>query len=178
MKNKKMIMTILFIILVVLITAVTGIYALFTDKETRSNTMTVGYNNIEIIEDFQPPEEIKPGISFKKDVKVKNTGNCSCYFRVKAVFTNCDMMNYCHIDFNNNNFDYNESDGYYYYKEKINVGDISYSLFTTVSIDENSEQSDLKDFDILIYAESYQSDGFDNYSSAWQNFQQNKNTTV
>ena len=175
----KRIITAILCILAVIVTVYTfavteNISAYFTDKDTKDNVLSVGCNTIEIIEDYQPPEELKAGISFHKDVRIKNTGECSCYARVKAVFTDFDIMPYCTIDYNTNDFVYNETDGYYYCKKSLAKGEISDSLMTTVTISNDVPSENLKDFDILLYAESYQAYGSDNYETAWQNFQRNK----
>ena len=74
--HKKIITAILctFAVIVTVYTfAVTkNISAYFTDKDTKDNVLSVGCNTIEIIEDYQPPEELKAGISFRKDVRIKN----------------------------------------------------------------------------------------------------------
>ena len=43
-----------------------GMIAYLTDAETAVNEVSVGKNEIEIEEDFDPPDEIPPGASFPK----------------------------------------------------------------------------------------------------------------
>lgn len=168
--RKFIVMAIMAILSIIIIVGVTVSY--FIDKKEKSNEFSIGYNTIEIVEDFKPPEELKAGVEFTKDVKIKNTGASECYVRVKAVFTNEDMKPLCDIDINTVDYDYNEEDGYYYYKHSINIDDCTNSLFTKVKIKDDAK--DIKPFDILIYAESYQSRGFNDYKSAWDNFNRNK----
>lgn len=42
------------------------------------------------------------------------------------------------------------------------------------TLNENTPDADIRDFDILVYAESYQAKGFSDYGSAWDNYQKNK----
>lgn len=167
MKNKKLV--IISVISVILIGCLSFglISAYFTDKDTKQNQVTVGYNTIQVVEDFDSPSELVPGLSFKKDVKVENTGKVPCYVRVKSLFTDEDMLPYCTVDYNTNDWVYNDKDDYWYYTHKVVINDMTQSLFTTVKINDDVQSSDIKDFDILIYAESHQSDGYDTYKDVW-----------
>lgn len=151
------------------------ISAYFTDNDIETNSVSVGYNDIQVVEDFEPPKELAAGISFTKDVKVQNTGTVDCFVRVKALFTNSDMEQYCEVNYDTINWAYNDSDGYYYLINSVSVNEFSPSLFTTVKIKDDVESTEIKDFDILIYAESYQAYGYDTYQSAWSDFYKNKN---
>ena len=176
------------LLLCVLVTALfltNGIQSYFSDADKADNKITIGGNNIRIEEEFKPPSTLLPGISFKKDVKVTNDGPNDCYVRIKAVFTDSDMEKYCNVDWNiysENNLKgwiYNEEDGYYYYPVSIAVSEKTSSLFTTITMkevydNETVTAKDFKDFDILVYAESFQADGFDNYEEAWAYYHRNK----
>ena len=154
-----------------------GAVAYFTDADNAVNTLAVGINTIDITEEFEPPEEIKPGVRFKKDVKVLNVEGCDCYVRVKAVFDNSHMEQYCTVDWKDSIWVYNESDGYWYYPEIISEGESTPSLFTTVAIAEDAPEYAMADFNIIVYAESvesYQGQGFSSYVEAWQHYQENK----
>ena len=162
-----------------------GIVASLIDSDRANNTVIVGGNRIEIIEDFSPPERLEPGVEFKKDVSVTNVGLSDCYVRIKAVFTDSDMEKYCIVDWNTDDFEYNADDNFYYYKKELKQNETTESLFTTVSIkttydsdgdgtDEAISVDEMKDFDILVYAESYQSRGFSNYKEAWKHYRRNK----
>lgn len=151
------------------------ISAYLTDKDSKVNDLTVGYNTIQVVEDFDSPKELVPGLSFKKDVKIENTGKVDCYVRVKSVFTDDDMIPYCNIDYNTTDWVYNDEDDYWYLIKPVAVNDVTSSLFTTVTIDSNADSADIKDFDILIYAESYQSNGYSTYQDAWSDCYKNMN---
>lgn len=172
-KKRKILWIIGFIILILLI-SFPIVYSYLSDADKTNNQFSVGGNKIELIEEFDPPEELLPGTTFTKDVKVKNIGENDCYIRIKAVFTNSDIGNYCTVDFNTTDYEYNSEDGYYYYKNKLNVGEVSSSLFTTVSISDEIPKFEIQDFNILVYAESIQYDGFTNYNDTWINYQKNK----
>lgn len=154
--------------------------AFLSDADKAKNNFRVGTNKIEIVEDFEPPAKLEPNIEFKKDVSIKNIGTGDAFVRIKAVFTDSDMEKYCTVDFNssedkdNKSADYwhNTEDGYYYYKKNLKAGDSSPSLFTKVAVG-NIPVEEIKDFDILVYAESYQSSGFDDYNDAWDYYQRN-----
>jgi len=160
--------------LVVALTGVAGIAAYLTSGDTATNELVVGGVTSEIIEEFEPPKELKPGTSFKKDVKVKNNGVSDCYVRIKAAFTDSEMESRCTVDYNKTDFIYNEQDGYYYYPKPIKKDEETPSLFTMVTLDPNLSQSEIQAFDILIYHESYQANGFSDYQSAWNNFEKNE----
>lgn len=148
--------------------------AYLSDGDSAVNEITVGGNRVEIVEEFEPPAELVPGVSFTKDVKVENVGPSDCYVRIKAVFTDSDMGKYCSVDFNTTDYTYNEADGYYYYKKILKSGDATPSLFTTVTLSNAITTAEIKDFDILVYTESYQSAGFTDYSKAWEHYHKNK----
>ena len=155
--------------------SVIGVIAYFTDIASKTNTLTLGGNAIEIVEDFEPPEFIEAGISFKKDVQVKNTGLSDCYVRVKVVFTDSDMEKFCTFtDLNTTDWVYNSTDNWYYYTNELEQNELTSSLFTTVAISDTLEEYQIKDFDILVYAESFQSYDFDNYEDAWEEYAKNK----
>ena len=62
-----------------------GIAAYLTSTKTLRNTITVGHNEIDIIETFEPPAALIPGTTFRKEVSVKNTGPVPCYVRVTII---------------------------------------------------------------------------------------------
>ena len=151
-----------------------AINAYFTDGDTAVNNVSVGGNRIELVEVFEPPAKLEPGVSFTKDVKVRNVGPNDCYVRIKAVFTDSDMGKYCTLDLNEQAYEYSQSDGYYYYKKSLKQGEETESLFTCVSLSDVIPEVEIKDFDILVYTETYQSYGFSDYREAWAHYQRNK----
>ena len=150
------------------------INAYFTDGDTAVNMSSVGGNRIELVEVFEPPSRLEPGVTFTKDVKVRNVGSNDCFVRIKAVFTDSDMGKHCSLDWNELDYEYSEEDGYYYYKKVLKKNEETESLFTTVSLSASIPEAEIKDFDILIYTETYQSYGFEDYREAWTHYQRNK----
>jgi hypothetical protein len=171
-----------------------GAQANLSDKDNITNNANVGSVNTEIIEDFAPPEELMPGIDFTKNVSVKNVGPSACFIRIKAVFTDSDMEKLCSVLWNTTDFEYNTQDGFWYYKSVLHNGETTSSLFQKVSILTEMEDGTpitkdmMKDFDILVYMESYQAECndnsyeldengyFANYQDAWDKYQTNNPT--
>lgn len=146
----------------------TGIFAYYTDIQEKKNTITVGYNEIEIVEEYNPPKELKPGISFTKDVKVKNTGTVPCYVRVFCEVNNSDVKDMLKIDYNNQ--DFTKKGEYYYYNDILQPKTSTPSLMTTVQVSDTAEVNQMKDFDIIVYSESVQQEGYKDSDSAWAAF--------
>ena len=71
------------IALVVLDISVASVSAYFSDREEKRNRITVGDSNIEIVEEFDPPEKIEPGSHFTKKVCMKNLGKSDCFIRCR-----------------------------------------------------------------------------------------------
>ena len=149
-------------------------YAYLTDRDSAVNQTVLGGNRIEVEEEFTPPEELEPGSVFSKAVRVKNTGRSDCYVRIKAVFSDSNAGQYCSMDWNTADFDYCADDGYYYYTQKVSSGELTEYLFTTVSVSPEAPSGALAELSILVYAESCQAAGFENYAAAWENYRRNQ----
>lgn len=172
---KRKYIRILAVLLLMLICGLSihGILAYFTDGDQKDNQIIIGSNEIELIEDFDPPEELKPNSSFRKDVAFKNTGISPCYVRVQVKYTNMDIGSYCSMDLNPKWK--KGADGYWYYPDLLNPGEQTESLFTTVSIGNISIET-ITGFDIIVYGESIQCLGGINtgYEETWTIYQKNK----
>jgi hypothetical protein len=172
---KKIIKTVLLLSAIIFCSLnANNIIAYFSDAETKINKLTIGSVKIEILEDFQPPINLTPNMQFKKDVQVTNIGEANCYIRIKAVYTDSVMGDHYSLNIDTENFVYNTEDNFYYYVHELSVGETTPSLFTTVTIDNTITQEQIKNFDILIYAESYESSHFSTYQEAWLHYQRNK----
>ena len=57
------------------------------------NEIIIGYDKIEVEEDFTPPDEQKSNeaVCYKKKVTIKNTGDTPCYVRVFADFSSSEI---------------------------------------------------------------------------------------
>ena len=172
--SKQKLTVIVSCLLVSVTLGVCGVLAHYVDADKANNKFVVGSNIIEIVEEFDPPQELVPGVSFTKDVQVKNTGTVDCYVRVLAEFSDSDMGKHCTVDWNKTDWVYSDEDGYWYYKNAIAPNESTSSLFTKITLSEDIDPAAIKDFDIIVYAESYQAYGFSDYISAWENYQVNK----
>jgi len=132
-------------------------YSYLIDSAAAANRFVVGENSIVVEEEFNPPKELEPGISFDKKPKVTNTGNLPCFVRMRADFSDSEAQAICEpLDINTADWLYDSSDGYYYYNKVLQPGESTSPLFTKVTIRDDLDESDMKEFDILIYAESIQ----------------------
>lgn len=148
-----------------------SIGAYFTDADTKINRITIGSVETEIEEVFEP-EKPDPGDRIKKEISVINTGKSDCYVRVKAVFSDSDMEKKCIVDWNTTDWVYDTIDGYYYYKTVLASGKKTKNLCTAITI--LSTATNIKEFDVIVYAESYQAEGFESYREAWDYYERNK----
>lgn len=146
--------------------------AYLMDKESETNKTVVGGNNIEIVEEFVPPEEIRPGMVIPKDVSVRNTGPGSCYVRIWAEISNSNMDKYLTVDWNMEDFLY--EDGYFYYEFVLDEGEQTPSLMTNIVISSELPQERIEEFSLIVYAESYQAEGFPNFRKAWEHAERNE----
>lgn len=150
-RNKRMLLMI--IALSVNIGCFTAISAYFISTDVAHNTMTVGYNTISILEEFIPPDKLYPGVVIAKKVNIENTGETPCAVRVSVEFSDKDMGQIAEMDIDEEHWVCKE-DGYYYYKGILDTGGIAHPLFNQILISETASPAVLKDFDVMVYAES------------------------
>lgn len=158
---------------VVLFGVFQGLYAFFSGEAFLRNSFTVGSVNTSIQEEFDPPEDITPGMSITKKVAVHNDGSSACYVRVKAVFSSDEMEQLCSVDWNDSDWIYDESDGYWYYPAVLESGDTTPDLFTTIKVNNDIDYANTQPFDIIVYQEAYQARPYSNYADAWAKYQDN-----
>lgn len=151
---KKYKKSILILLTVLVILSIGGVSAFLTTNSEKDNAITIGEVKTEITEDYTPPKKLEPGISFKKKVSIKNTGPNDCYVRVLVEFSDSSVGDLCTLDYNTNDWTYNNKDHYWYYNTILKSGETTKSLFNIVKISDNCVKDDLIDFDILIYHES------------------------
>ena len=89
-------------------------------------------------------------------MKVRNTGSVPCYIRVYAALSDTTIP--AHMDFDTKDWT-QADDGYWYHNSIVEPGAVTSSLFTKVTI-EDIEIEQRKTFDIIIYAESVQAEGY------------------
>lgn len=141
--------------------------AYFTHVEIKNNVVTIGVNDIMIEEDFQKVEDWQPNTMYKKDVRVRNTGTVPCYIRVYVAFSDSDIPTT--INYDTGKWKKGESD-YWYYSDIVAPGASTTSLFTKVMIHDVAVEQ-LKSFDIIVYAESVQSESYRDIHDAFTGIQ-------
>lgn len=163
----------------VLVASVTmSAVAFFADKDSAVNKISIGKNDISITEQFSTPDSISPGDVITKKPVVKVSGT-DCYVRIFCEFSDSNV-NYAKLDFNTTDWTEKQADGYYYYKHKLSDGEETKPLFTKVTIDDTIADSEISDFDIIVYSESaqaydtYNHTEFTDYRTAWQFWEQRK----
>lgn len=200
MKHKKIIA--ISVLVCVLLVSVGVTLAYLTDNREKENTVTVGYDSIEILEDFSAPAEQSKETTYKKEIKISNTGNVPCYVRVYVDFSDSKIRNYSSFSIDADKYYSADRDkdnpdsyvnhlptgwefipdndnntklaGYYYYTLPVNSGESTPSLFTYVKT-AYSDESEIQQYDIIVYAESVQTIGQDgeklnDYKQAWNEF--------
>lgn len=149
-------------------------FGYFTDGDLAMNKTTIGGSDIRVNEEFPTPDSVEKGSVFIKKVSVTNHGPNDCFVRVKAVFSTSDIENYASVNWNEDDFVYDPDDGYWYYRDLLKSGEDTSCLFTEVSISDDIPSAALTDFDIIIYAEGYMSNGYATYQNAWDTFRINR----
>ncbi len=147
------------------------------------NSVTVGYDSIEVVEDFKPPEKQEVNTEYKKTVQIRNNGTVPCFVRVYVEFSSsavrecselsCDGGStfYPADNSSENAFIKNLPDnwvfvsdtsdklsGYFYYtKPLLTTGSsvVTAPLFTHVRTT-YSDAADITQYDIIVYSESVQ----------------------
>ena len=98
-----------------------------------------------------------------------------CYVRMSLSYSNDDIGRGVKLTgLDTANWVYNSQDGYYYYRKKISEGEKTTPLCTGFQIDpqkiDDTYGDSIKDFEINVYEEAVQAEGFSDYESAWRYF--------
>lgn len=93
MKRKTKIIAATVSVVCVVFVAVGVVLAYMTDSREKDNSVTVGYDSIEIVEDFSAPAKQSTETAYKKQVQIKNNGSVPCYIRVYADFSDSAVRN-------------------------------------------------------------------------------------
>lgn len=179
MKNKKSIkkstLSKALALVVVAAVSVGATYAYLTDKQSVTNTFTVGNVQIEVKEPAWgttgTTHEIAPGVEVAKDPSVKNTGENTCWIRVKVNYDkNVFEIPDLNLGKEANKWTFNDKDQYYYYNSKVEKNGETTKLFNKVKMKTTVKESGdtLKDkLNVIVNAEAVQADGFNNYTEAF-----------
>lgn len=166
MKRKLLILSLL-VILAALTAA--GTLAYYTDSARTHNVITSGKVNIDLLEwadeartkPFKDKQGVMPGTKVTKIVEVKNTGTGAAFVRLyveKNVYdANQKPMKSepVSLNFNDTDWTYSESEGYYYYNRPLEPGKTTEPLFTTVTFDPlmgNEYQNAAAHVKVIAYA--------------------------
>lgn len=158
--EKKKLAVLLAVLLLAGAAASAGIYAYLSAEDSRVNRLTFGQNIIETEEEFPTPDP-RPGDSIEKKVRVKNTGDVPCFVRTRILFSNGEAEGVSTLELNTTDWTERQEDGYHYYKHILPVGASSADLLTAVKIADSVHLEELKDFQIIVYSESVQSEGYE-----------------
>lgn len=110
MKRKKIVIISISMFVCVLLVSVGVTLAYLTDNREKENTVTVGYDSIEIVEDFSTPAKQTQTTTYKKEVKIANNGNVPCYVRVYVDFSDTKIRDCSYFS---NSADINDEDSYF-----------------------------------------------------------------
>lgn len=192
-------------ILICLLAAAGAALAYFIHWKLLKNVFSVGYNDITIVEQYDPPKELKEGVnSYAKRIQIKNTGKISCYVRMLMKFSDSEIekiselspdgREYYHAE---NYADYlpehwryiSEAEdellgGYYYYTEELAANKLSKPLVEKVKTTFGKAE-DVAAYEIYVYSESVQVldkngeafTGNEPYLDAWREFLSQSGTT-
>ncbi len=154
-KSKYGIVVITAVVLVALASAY-GVTSAMQLKQTNSveNIFTVGTVNTEIVEIFQKINNHE----YQKEPRVTNTGNNSCYVRIRLEITPMEAHDRISLDFDTENWIKPDGSDWYYFKQEVAPGHSTTPLFTKVTVDYNETDKPWMDFDIILYQEAVQSE--------------------
>lgn len=128
--------------------------AYFTAEDTAENVISTGNIDIKIneyktvpdtdilLEYTDPETPVMPGDTISKIVKVENTGSGTAYIRAKInmYFRDNDSLatEPVQLSLNTTDWEYNETDGYYYYKNILDTESETTPLFESFTIDSSA----------------------------------------
>ena len=130
--------------------AFTSAYLINGDQTT--NTFNATKVNVSIDEYFEKPADPQPGDVVTKEVNAVNTSDIPVYVIMRAEVSNSDLLEPLSIQSGWTK----KSDGFYYYDRVLDPGEASGELFTSVTIKKSALKEELKDLDVLVYAEAVQ----------------------
>lgn len=162
--KKKLISSLFFACLFLSSTSLTMAY--LTDQKEAVNEISPTENQIRIEESFDPPDELKPGITIPKSPRLFNESEIPVYVRMSVHFSDSAAEAFCEPLSIKNGWS-RHSDGYYYYVHPLASKERSEALFDAVKIKDSISSKDLIPFELLVYAESVQAEGFASAEEAW-----------
>lgn len=167
MKKWHIAATAILSVAMVAVLSVAGINAYLVKQVERVNPLHVGENETCIEEQYDPPTAIEAGMTYQKEVRIKNEKSIPCYVRVFAEQKNPIADTYLAADWNRT--DWTKADGYYYYNDVLETGESTEPLLTTLTA-----SKDLDDFSMIIYSESVQARGYSSAQEAFASFEKGR----
>lgn len=141
------------------LSAVTGVYGYFTDSAYAANRFGVGWNDVEIREEFPDPDP-EEGEEITKKASFVNTGPVTCYVRARLVFNSLAVQEAARLEVNTQQWSLGE-DGYYYYQKQLPPQGETEELLYSVTVEKPVSEEE-KSFDLAVYVETVQAeDGVD-----------------
>jgi len=155
MKNAKLKIIFLFVIIILVIFN-SIVLAYYVSKNETEMKYSLGFNTITLKDEPNIITDLKKGDVITKNVNIQNTGNTSCYVRIKTVLQNSEISNKLEIEFNTKKYFYNKNDGYWYYREVLEPEQKTENLYSTIKISDTFDTYTLNTFTIYTFAESVQ----------------------
>ena len=153
-----------------------GTLAFFTDSTTAHNVITTGRISIDLREwaneektqEFATIQGAMPGESFTNIVEITNDGTAPAWMRAKVATTiknpqglelSTDVIS---MDYNTDKWEYNTTDGWFYYTDNVEAGEFTEPLFTQVTFAKtmgNAYQNCTVNIDIIAQATQVDNNG-------------------
>lgn len=151
---------------------VTGSIALMQSKDSAANKFSVDSNESEIVEEFTKPSSLTRGTVIHKKVSVKNTGDITCYVRVRILpSSDPDAFQF---DYNTTDWvhDGNDVSDWWYYKKPIAKNESTTNLITKATLLRDLDMTyinlDSGNAQIIVYEETAQAYGASTPQQAFQ----------
>ena len=142
------------------------VYAYLIDQKEAVNQVRMVENTTHIEEEFEPPDEVKPGQVIKKKPCIANDSVFPVFIRAQVIFSNDRGEAQCQPLETTDSWKKRE-DGYYYYQKKVLSGQRTDVIFDKIVIKKTVKKEKLVSFDILVYEESVQAEGFSSPEEAF-----------
>lgn len=158
----------IFALVCCLTAGITGsvVYAYLIDRKESVNQIRVVENSTHIEEEFDPPQDPQPGQVIKKKPCIVNDSSIPVYIRVKVAFSSGEAEEQCDPLLISSNWKHGK-DEYYYYQKKVLPGEKTETVFDNIVIKNTIKKEDIIPFDILVYEESVQAEGFSSPEEAF-----------
>ena len=159
---------ILYVAAVFLAAGITGTaaYAYLIDYKEALNQIEIAENKTHIGEEFEPPDDPYPGQVIKKKPRILNDSEIPVYVRARILFSDSRAMEQCEPLCINASWKPGK-DGYYYYSKTVLPGTSTDTVFDNIVIKKTVKKQELVPFDIFVYEEAVQADGFPSAEEAF-----------